>query len=191
MHIDDDNDGRYRLMVRSWRPLELIRWTHWGLRISNKEFSLEPGGLNDMERHLTVVNYLGYEQAAVEEAVYMAAFERENGVPFAVVDAKAEAVIKAVFEAAVPQLLEAAAAAGGGGEAGGQQDGAAADAALQWVAGFYGADLMFTKEGHEPRLLEVTFGPDCAAAVKEHPSFYNDAFGVLFLNEEHPDFKML
>ena len=134
---------RYRLMVRSWRPLELVRWTHWGLRISNKEYSLETAGLNDFERHLTVMDYAGYTQAHVEEAAYMAAFERENGVAFSVVDARAEAVIKVLFEAAVPKLLE------------------------------------------------VTFGPDCAAAVKEYPDFYNQAFGVLFLNEEHADFKML
>lgn len=163
-------------MVRSWRPLELIRWTHWGLRISNKEYSLETAGLNDFERHLTVMDYAGYTQTVVEEAAYMAAFERENGVPFSVVDARAEAVIKAVFEAAVPKLLEAA-----GGD----------DAELRRVACFYGVDIMFTREGHEPKLLEVTFGPDCAAAVKDFPDFYNQALGVLFLNEEHPDFKML
>lgn len=163
-------------MVRSWRPLELIRWTHWGLRISNKEYTLETAGLNDFERHLTVMDYAGYSQAHVEEATYMAAFERENGVAFSVVDARAEAVIKALFEAAVPKLLEAA-----GGD----------DLGLRRVACFYGVDMMFTRGTHEPKLLEVTFGPDCAAAVKEYPNFYNDAFGVLFLNEEHADFKML
>lgn len=165
-------------MVRSWRPLELIRWTHWGLRISNKEYSLETAGLNDFERHLTVMDYQGYTQTVVEEAAYMAAFERENGVPFSVVDARAEAVIKAAFEAAVPKLLETA-----GGD----------DAELQRAACFYGVDMMFTREGHEPKLLEVTFGPDCAAAVKDYPDFYNQAFGVLFLHEdeEHPDFKMI
>ncbi len=163
-------------MVRSWRPLELIRWTHKGLRISNQGYSLEVAGLNDFERHLTVMDYAGYTQAHVEEAAYMAAFERENGVAFAVVDARAEAAIRAVFEAAVPKLLEAA----GGDEAG-----------LQRVACFYGVDVMFTREGHEAKLLEVTFGPDCAAAVKDFPDFYNEAFGVLFLNEEHPDFRVL
>jgi hypothetical protein len=172
-------------MVRSWRPLELIRWTHWGLRISNKEYSLETSGLNDFERHLTVMDYAGFEQTHVEEAAYMAAFERENGVAFAEVDAQAEAVIKAVFEAAVPKLLEAASAAGG------DEGGEGLGAALQRVACFYGVDMMFTREGHEPQLLEVTFGPDCAAAVKDYPEFYNQAFGVLFLKEEHPDFKML
>lgn len=178
-------------MVRSWRPLELIRWTHWGLRISNKEYNLDARALNDFERHLTVMDYAGYQQTHVEEAAYMAAFERENGVPFAVVDARAEAVIKAVFEAAVPTLVAAAAAAaGGGGE--GEDDGGAA--ALQRVACFYGVDMMFARgPGHdlEPKLLEVTFGPDCAAAVKDYPDFYNQAFGCLFLHEEHPDFKML
>lgn len=169
-------------MVRSWRPLELIRWTHWGLRVSNKAYSLEPSGLNDFERHLTVMSYAGYGQTVVEEAEFMAAFEKENGVPFAVVDARAERVIKALFEAAVP-LLEGAAAG-----AGDEEEGAAA---LQRVACFYGVDMMFTREGHEPKLLEVTFGPDCAAAVKDNPDFYNNAFGVLFLNEEHQDFRML
>lgn len=42
-------DVRYRLMVRSWEPLEVFRWVHWGLRVSNHEYSLKAEDINDFE----------------------------------------------------------------------------------------------------------------------------------------------
>lgn len=42
-------DVQYRLMVRSWEPLEVIRWVHWGVRVSNHAYSLAPGDINDFE----------------------------------------------------------------------------------------------------------------------------------------------
>ena len=35
----------------------------------------------------------------------------------------------------------------------------------------------------EPKMLEMTFSPDCDRACKYDPSFYNDVFGLLFLNK--------
>lgn len=42
-------DVRYRLMVRSWEPLEVFRWVHWGLRVSNHAYSLKAEDINDFE----------------------------------------------------------------------------------------------------------------------------------------------
>lgn len=53
----------------------------------------------------------------------------------------------------------------------------------------YGVDLIVTSD-LEPRLLEVTFAPDCKRAIQEDPEFYNKAFGALFLNESK-DFALL
>lgn len=47
-------DVRYRLMVRSWEPLEVFRWVHWGLRVSNHEYSLKAEAINDFEVVMTV-----------------------------------------------------------------------------------------------------------------------------------------
>lgn len=42
-------DVRYRLIVRSWEPLEMFRWVHWGLRVSNHEYSLKAEDIDDFE----------------------------------------------------------------------------------------------------------------------------------------------
>lgn len=40
-------------------------------------------------------------------------------------------------------------------------------------------DLMIDKT-YQPKLLEMTFSPDCTRACKYTPSFYNDLFETLF-----------
>lgn len=35
----------------------------------------------------------------------------------------------------------------------------------------------------EPMICEINFMPDCTRACKYHPSFFNDVFYTLFLNE--------
>ena len=206
-------DVRYRLMVRSWEPLELFRWVHWGLRVSPHAYSLAPEDINDFEvcgwewvwvggwalltidkhhhvsvngrpfltidihnhtqAHFTVMDYAGYVQRDVKEDDFLASFERDNGVPWSVVDAKVDGIIKDLFVAAAPLLLEKA----------GKEE-------ARHMCSFYGVDIMVTKD-LQPKLLECTFGPDCAAAVKQDPDFYNKAFGVLFLGEDCADFRRL
>lgn len=46
----------------------------------------------------------------------------------------------------------------------------------------YGVDVMITDE-YEPKILEVTFSPDCKRACKFNPDFFNEVFGCLFFNE--------
>jgi len=53
----------------------------------------------------------------------------------------------------------------------------------------YAIDLMldWRKENNvktiEPMICEINFMPDCKRACQYHPSFFNDVFNVLFLNE--------
>lgn len=46
----------------------------------------------------------------------------------------------------------------------------------------YGVDVMLDAD-FEPTLLEVNFCPDFTRAAKTEPTFFNDLFSVLFLDE--------
>lgn len=35
----------------------------------------------------------------------------------------------------------------------------------------------------QPQLLEVNFNPDCERACRFHPTFFNDVFSTLYLDE--------
>lgn len=48
--------------------------------------------------------------------------------------------------------------------------------------GMYGIDVMINDK-YEPKILEVTFSPDCGRACKFNPNFFNEVFGCLFFND--------
>jgi len=126
------------------------------------------------QAHFTVMDYAGYVQTPVSVVDFLKALQRNNGgVPWSVVDAKVDAIIRELFQAAAPLILEQA----------GREE-------ARHLCTFYGVDVMVTKD-LQPKLLECTFGPDCAAAVKLDSNFYNKAFGILFLDEESEDFRRL
>jgi tubulin--tyrosine ligase-like protein 12 len=43
----------------------------------------------------------------------------------------------------------------------------------------------------QPKLLEVNWSPDCQRACQYYPDFYDDVFGLLFLDEEKDVFRLL
>ena len=45
----------------------------------------------------------------------------------------------------------------------------------------YGIDIMIDSLTMEPKLLEITFSPDCKRACEYYPTFYDDVFHTLFL----------
>lgn len=46
----------------------------------------------------------------------------------------------------------------------------------------YGIDVMIDEETMEPKLLEITFSPDCKRACTYYPSFFNEVAETLFLD---------
>ena len=46
----------------------------------------------------------------------------------------------------------------------------------------YGIDIMIDAETMEPKLLEITFAPDCNRACQYYPSFFNEVLETMFLN---------
>jgi tubulin--tyrosine ligase-like protein 12 len=39
-------------------------------------------------------------------------------------------------------------------------------------------------EDYQPKLLELTFSPDCERILKTYPTFLNEAFECLFLHRD-------
>ncbi len=46
---------------------------------------------------------------------------------------------------------------------------------------YYGIDIMIDSENMEPKLLEITFSPDCKRACEYYPNFYDEVFQTLYL----------
>lgn len=55
----------------------------------------------------------------------------------------------------------------------------------------YGMDAMIEKDTFTPKLLEMTFSPDCNRACKYHPSFYNDILNCLYFDQNPEDCNMI
>ena len=53
----------------------------------------------------------------------------------------------------------------------------------------YGMDVMVSMPEYQPKLLEMTFSPDCNRACKYHPTFYNDIFECLYLGLENANIE--
>jgi len=49
----------------------------------------------------------------------------------------------------------------------------------------YGMDVMFSLPDYQPKLLEMTFSPDCNRACKYHPHFYDDLFECMYLGKDN------
>jgi tubulin--tyrosine ligase-like protein 12 len=50
-------------------------------------------------------------------------------------------------------------------------------------------DVMVSLPDYQPKLLEMTFSPDCNRACKYHPTFYNDIFECLFFGKENDNIE--
>ena len=47
---------------------------------------------------------------------------------------------------------------------------------------YYGIDVMIDADNMEPKLLEITFSPDCKRGCEYYPTFYDEVFQTLFLD---------
>ncbi|KAK6941297.1 Tubulin-tyrosine ligase/Tubulin polyglutamylase [Dillenia turbinata] len=170
-------DLRYIVLVRSMNPLEIFLSDVFWVRLANNEYTLDKNSLFEYETHFTVMfdgfqNYRG-RLNHMNTPDFVREFEQEHNVKWLDIHLRIQKMIRAVFESAAalhPEMHSPSSRA------------------------IYGVDVMLDSS-FWPKLLEVTYCPDCTRAckydmqpifggevVKGH-DFFNDVFGCLFLNE--------
>ncbi|XP_057767163.1 uncharacterized protein LOC130987590 [Salvia miltiorrhiza] len=166
-------DLRYIVLVRSVNPLEIFLSEVFWVRLANNTYSLEKHSFFEYETHFTVMNYRG-RLNHMNTPEFVKEFEQEHTVKWLDIHLRVKQMIRSVFEAAAavhPEMHSPTSRA------------------------MYGVDVMLDCH-YQPKLLEVTYCPDCTRActydtetifgdggVVKGSDFYNFVFGCLFLNE--------
>lgn len=166
-------DLRYIVLVRSMHPLEIFLSDCFWVRIANNQYSLERRSLFEYETHFTVMNYRGkINHKNIKD--FVKEFEEEHQVKWLDIHTRVRNMIRSVFEAAAvahPEMHSPTSRA------------------------MYGVDVMLDSS-FQPKLLEVTYCPDCTRACKydmdivvgeggvsKGCDFFNNVFRCLFLDE--------
>nr|XP_043619113.1 tubulin--tyrosine ligase-like protein 12 [Erigeron canadensis] len=169
-------DLRYIVLVRNMNPLELFITDIFWVRLANNTYTLDTKSLYEYETHFTVMNYRG-RLNHMNTPEFVKEFEKEHQVQWSEIHSRVKQMIRKVFEAATlvhPEMSSPMSRA------------------------MYGVDVMLDGS-FKPKLLEVTYCPDCTRACKydmeavmgggeivKGRDFYNYIFACLFLNEnEH------
>ncbi|XP_038701162.1 tubulin--tyrosine ligase-like protein 12 isoform X2 [Tripterygium wilfordii] len=166
-------DIRYIVLVRSVDPLEIFLADVFWVRLANNPYSLEKHSFFEYETHFTVMNYRG-SLNHINTQDFVREFEQEHQVKWSDIHQRVKNMIRSVFECAAvvhPEMHSPTSRA------------------------MYGVDVMLDSS-FQPKLLEVTYCPDCTRACKfdveavaaggelvKGQDFFNDVFGCLFLNE--------
>lgn len=165
-------DLRYIVLVRSIDPLEIFLADVFWVRLANNQYSLQKDSFFKYETHFTVMNYRGTLNH-MHTPEFVREFEQEHRVKWLDIHLSIRKMLRSVFESAAavhPEMQNPKSRA------------------------MYGVDVMLDSQ-FRPKLLEVTYCPDCTRACKYDTEalfkgevvkgldFYNYVFGCLFLNE--------
>ncbi|KAJ0987501.1 hypothetical protein J5N97_005857 [Dioscorea zingiberensis] len=166
-------DIRYIVLVRSMNPVEVFLADVFWVRLANNPYTLERSSLFEYETHFTVMNYIG-RLNHMNTAEFVREFEAEHQVKWLDIHERIKNMIRSVFDSAAtvhPEMHN------------------------PFSRAMYGVDVMLDSS-FMPKLLEVTYCPDCHRACKydmeavvgngdviKGQDFFNIVFGCLFLNE--------
>ncbi|KAL9314621.1 hypothetical protein ACSQ67_020073 [Phaseolus vulgaris] len=155
------------------KPWNMARTIDTTVRIANNLYSLARSSLFEYETHFTVMNYRGAINHK-NASEFVREFEEEHQVKWLDIHTRVRKMIRSVFEAAAvahPEMHSPTSRA------------------------MYGVDVMLDSS-FQPKLLEVTYCPDCTRACKydmdivvgeggvaKGVDFFNNVFRCLFLNE--------
>ncbi|KAH9804629.1 tubulin--tyrosine ligase-like protein 12 [Citrus sinensis] len=136
-------DLRYIVLVRSMDPLEIFLSDVFWVRLANNPYSLDKHSFFEYETHFTVMNY-GRKFNHMNTPDFVREFEVEHQVKWLEIHQRVKNTIRSVFEAAAvahPEMHSSKSRA------------------------MYGVDIMLDSS-FQPKLLEVTYCPDCTRACK-------------------------
>ncbi|XP_069671690.1 tubulin--tyrosine ligase-like protein 12 [Periplaneta americana] len=173
-------DIRYVILLKSVQPLVVYAYKNFFLRFSNKSFELRD--FEDYEKHFTVMNY---NEAALLYRKLCHEFVEDFEIQYP--DHNWKDTERKIFDMLRELFVAATSKKPPRGIAHSPQSRAlyAADIMLAWQTGKDGCRVM------QPKLLEVNWTPDCQRACEYYPDFYDDIFGLLFLDEEKDVFQVL
>lgn len=166
-------DLRYIVLARSMKPVEIFLADVFWVRLANNQFTLEKSSLFEYETHFTVMNYIG-RLNHMNTPEFVQEFEEEHQVKWLDIHQSIRNMIRSVFDSAAivhPEMHS------------------------PFSRAMYGLDVMLDC-WFMPKILEVTYCPDCSRACKydteaivggrrvmKGHDFFNIVFGCLFLDE--------
>eukprot|EP01112_Ceratiomyxa_fruticulosa_P010846 TRINITY_DN2885_c0_g1_i4.p1 TRINITY_DN2885_c0_g1~~TRINITY_DN2885_c0_g1_i4.p1 ORF type:complete len:608 (+),score=121.83 TRINITY_DN2885_c0_g1_i4:726-2549(+) len=155
-------DLRYMVALKSTKPLELYVYKTFLLRLANKSFSMDD--FFDYEKHFTVMTFVPFELKEVQDKQFIEEFNKTNQTPWEKVEESIHRVILDTFAAASTYEKGIV--------------------ACDESRAIYGVDMILDSN-LQPHLLEVNFNPNCLRLLKYEPSFFVQAFDLLFRGVPH------
>ncbi|CAF3022304.1 unnamed protein product [Rotaria socialis] len=160
-------DIRYIVLLRSLEPLKVYVYEKFWLRFANKPYSLD-NNYDDYQVHFTVMNYRyaqNLKKITCEEFVPLFDEQQQN-LKWADVQENIFSMIHQVFERATMRKPPCGMLP------------------CHRSRAVYAVDLMLDQTG-QPYLLEMNFMPDIERACSYYPTFMDDIFRTLFLDESN------
>ncbi|KAL4484835.1 hypothetical protein ABPG74_020012 [Tetrahymena malaccensis] len=158
-------DLRFMVAVRSIKPLEVYIYKNFVIRSSNNDFTNDYRSRENYETHFTVMNYGGKKMNEILQEEFIKIFENENpSIKWNDVSNKIKNMVKELFIAVATKYPKMH---------------------CEKSRSVYGMDVMIENGSYQPKLLEMTFSPDSNRICKYYPSYYNDLFSLLYLNQNN------